>query len=176
MDDSGRPVTKGVDKEGKPVFVMRYVGPQDAQEGSSLRIVWALPKLYITETTGPTPVAKDIYITHGTKRAYKARGVLDDVEVEDSVDPNEVLAAQNEQKAASETNESEATGISTNAEDFPAAAGGGSSNYIGGTSDGSSPHPAGADGDASESGRKRKSGESSGNHKKSRKVVVEEDF
>ena len=182
MDDSGRPVTKGLDKEGKPVFVMRYVGPQDAQEGSTLRVVWALPKLYITETTGPTPVAKDIYITHGSKRPSRARGVLEDVEVEEGVDPNEVLAAQNENiksSAADAAEYAEKRAVSSS--------GGFGSGFIesnssnGGASNGvaanSSPHKSHGDEEESEFGRKRK-GESSGAgvSKKSKRVVVDEDF
>jgi hypothetical protein len=97
LDDSGKPVIKSTDSTGKPTFVMRYVGPQDAIQGSNLRVVWELPKIYITETTGPTPVAKDVYITHPKKKASsKARGVLEDVEVEDSVDQEEILAVQKE--------------------------------------------------------------------------------
>jgi len=97
LDESGKPVIKSTDSTGKPTFVMRYVGPQDAIQGSTLRVVWELPKIYITETTGPTPVAKDVYITHPKKKAStKARGTLDDVEVEDLVDQEEILAVQKE--------------------------------------------------------------------------------
>jgi hypothetical protein len=57
VDESGKPVQKG-EKDGKPVYQMRYVGPQDAMPGSTLTIVWSLSKLYLTESTGP--IAEDV--------------------------------------------------------------------------------------------------------------------
>jgi hypothetical protein len=70
---------------------MRYVGPQDAMPGSNLTVVWSLSKLYLTETTGPTSVAKDIYIKPQVKKSKSSRG-LDGVEVDDSADANESIA------------------------------------------------------------------------------------
>lgn len=90
IDESGKPVIKG-EKDGKPVYQMRYVGPQDAIPGSSLTVVWSLSKLYLTETTGPTSVAKDIYIKPQVKKTKMSRG-LDGVEVDEAADANESLA------------------------------------------------------------------------------------
>lgn len=166
MDSSGRPVTKGTDKDGNPVFQMRYVGPQDAHEGSTLRIVWAIPKLYITETTGPTPVAKDIYITHGTKRPSRARGVLDEVEVEEGADPKEILAVQHENIKASAAEEA-----------LPESGASDTAGYAASSSAAPASPVRNAD-DSSDAGRstKRRGDAMSGTTKKARKVVVEEDF
>jgi hypothetical protein len=90
LDSSGNPISKGI-KDGKPNYVMRYVGPQDALPGCTLTIVWQLSKLYLTETTGPTSVAKDIYIKPKVKKSADVNRNLDDVEVVDA-DADESLA------------------------------------------------------------------------------------
>ena len=83
LDSNGNPISKGT-KDGKPNYLMRYVGPQDAIPGCTLTVVWQLSKLYITETTGPTSVAKDVYIKPKVKKAANIERGLDDVEVVDA--------------------------------------------------------------------------------------------
>jgi hypothetical protein len=90
LDSSGNPISKGT-KDGKPNYVMRYVGPQDAVPGCTLTIVWQLSKLYLTETTGPTSVAKDIYIKPKVKKTEQVERALEEVEVVDA-DADESLA------------------------------------------------------------------------------------
>jgi hypothetical protein len=100
LDASGNPIIKG-EKDGKPVYQMRYVGPQDAMPGSNLTVVWSLSKLYLTETTGPTSVAKDIYIKPQVKKSKISRG-LDDVEVDETADANESIAVLSSMRADEE--------------------------------------------------------------------------
>ena len=68
-------------KDGKPV--MRFVGPQDATQGSQLTVIWQLNKVYITETTGPTASAKHVYIIPAPKKQTKSG--LDDIDVVDDL-------------------------------------------------------------------------------------------
>jgi len=97
VDASGKPIQKG-EKDGKPIYQMRYVGPQDAVPGCTLTVVWSLNKLYITETTGPTSAAKDVYIKPQIQK-NKAVRKLHDVEVEDSVDASETAAVLHSMRA-----------------------------------------------------------------------------
>ena len=64
---------------------MRYVGPQDATPGSTVTVVWQLSKLYLTETTGPISVAKDVYIKPIQKKA-QAHRAIDGVEIDDAAE------------------------------------------------------------------------------------------
>jgi hypothetical protein len=92
QDSQGRPIVKDTDKSGKTSYVMRYVGPQDAVSGSSVTVVWQLSKLYLTETTGPTSVAKDVYIKPMAKKVVAHRA-MDDVEIDEDANVEESLDA-----------------------------------------------------------------------------------
>lgn len=85
MDDFGKPIIKSTDKDGKVNYQMRYVGPQDAAPGSTVTVVWQLSKLYLTETTGPISVAKDVYIKPIQKKA-QAHRAIDGVEIDDAAE------------------------------------------------------------------------------------------
>jgi len=68
-----------------------------------------LSKLYVSETTGPTAVAKDIYITPCPKKINNSsRPVLDSVEVE-SAEPESTISvvSENVQAAAPAAEEEE---------------------------------------------------------------------
>ena len=100
-DEFGKPVVKSVSPDGKVSYVMRYVGPQDAAFGATLTVVWQLSKLYLTETTGPTSVAKDVYIKPAQKKNV-GHAAMPDLEIESNVDASEMLLAiQNVRSAAS---------------------------------------------------------------------------
>ena len=111
VDAAGKPIVKG-EKDGKPIYQMRYVGPQDAMPGSNLTIVWSLSKLYITETTGPTSVAKDVYIKPQIKKVKTARA-LDGVEVDESADANESIAVLSAMHPEEENTSAKAEDVAT---------------------------------------------------------------
>ena len=156
LDASGKPIQKG-EKDGKPVYVMRYVGPQDAVQGCNVTVVWELSKIYITETTGPTCTAKDVYIKPQLNKATTGSSrKLDDVEVEDDADASESIAVLNAMRPEEEPVTSS---TSTALPSVPVVSS-------------ASPVPV-----ASESGKKRKSEKSSSeSSKKVKSEVVDEDF
>lgn len=186
LDDHGKPLVKEVSKDGKTSFVMRYVGPQDAVPGSTLTVVWQLSKLYLTETTGPTSVAKDVYIKPVQKKV-QAHKALDGLEIESDVNAEDTLGAvQNVQSLTTvSTNEEELLqqhAVSSKYEsedlvsdkqqededDSAAAAGAAESSF--------SPSQSS---DSTLSGKKRKSSDGTSSTKKSsssKKVNVSEDF
>ena len=90
------------DSENKTVW--RFVGPQDAMPGCKLSVVWQISKIYITETTGPTAAAKEVYITPGEKKSSKQG--LDGVDIEEVDDETAARALMhNEEDKADEVKE-----------------------------------------------------------------------
>jgi hypothetical protein len=110
QDASGRPVVERTDATGKPVFRMRYVGPQDAVPGSQVTVVWSLSKLYLTETTGPIAVAKQVFIKPAARKPKAGAALLDDVELDDGADAGDALAALTSLRPADDGSESAAGG------------------------------------------------------------------
>jgi hypothetical protein len=157
LDQAGKPIVKG-EKDGKPVYQMRYVGPQDAMPGSNLTVVWSLSKLYLTETTGPTSTAKDIYIKPQVKKTKAVRG-LDDVEVDECADANESIAILSSMRADDEEDNIDIPTKETTKE----------------------AHIPDAFVTSADESRKRKTvaaseGTPSGSSKKKKSVIIEEDF
>jgi hypothetical protein len=76
-------------KDAKPL--MRFVGPQDCPTGSQLTVIFGIPKLYITESCGPTAVAREVYIKPAPKKVAK-KG-LEDADIVTDVDPEALRTA-----------------------------------------------------------------------------------
>ena len=89
LDSNNKPIQIG-EINGKPLYKMRYVSPFDATPGSTATVVWSLSKLYLTESFGPTCIAKDVYIKPLMKKATSR--VLDDVEIDTSANANDSVA------------------------------------------------------------------------------------
>ena len=82
MDAAGN-VLVGAD--GKPL--RRFVGPQDCEKGAQVTVLFSIPKLYVTETTGPTAAAKEVYIKKAAKKTlaktHDGIAVSSDIDIEE---------------------------------------------------------------------------------------------
>jgi len=90
--ENGSPVQTG-EKDGKPVYQTRFVGPQDAMPGYTCTVVFNISKVYITESVGPILVAKEVYIKPAPKKQPKSDKGIPTVEIVESVDMEEMKAA-----------------------------------------------------------------------------------
>lgn len=94
---------------------LRYVGPEDCKRGSKVAIVFRIPKVYITETAGPTLSIKEVYIKNlPPKEEVK---VMEGAEL---VDEDELLALL---ELSSSTSTTPSTSVSTSTLSAPVVSG-----------------------------------------------------
>jgi hypothetical protein len=92
MED-GSPVQTG-EKDGKPTYQTRFVGPQDVLPGYTCTVVFNISKVYISDSnTGPILVAKEVYVKPAPKKQAKTEKGIPSVEIVESVDMEEMKAA-----------------------------------------------------------------------------------
>ena len=104
----GTPLQIG-EKDGKPLYQTRYVGPQDALPGYTCTVVFNISKVYISDSnTGPILVAKEVYIKPAPKKQAKSDKGIPTVEIVESVDMEEMKAAT---ESIVPTEETEATDV-----------------------------------------------------------------
>jgi len=65
--------------------VWRYVGPQDVTWNSEAVVVWNIQKIYVTESVGPTLVAKQVYVKPAPKSTQNKTSIDSETLKEDDV-------------------------------------------------------------------------------------------
>lgn len=78
------------DASGKIVF--EWVGPKHAKPNSLVTAVFKIPKMYVTETMGPTPQVCEVFVK---PISSKAKETLENCDVVEDVDPLELIKAMN---------------------------------------------------------------------------------
>jgi hypothetical protein len=93
---------------------LRYVGPEDCKRGSKVAIVFRIPKVYITETAGPTLSIKEVYIKNlPPKEEVK---VMEGAEL---VDEDELLALLELSSSSSTSTSTYSTSVSSSTPSAP---------------------------------------------------------
>lgn len=104
LGEDGKPIISGTTADGKPIYKMRWVGPQDAKPHSRITPVCSFSKMYVTDSFGPTVVAKELYVKAAPPRS---KSTLAGHAVDTSISAEDALAALSATAEASEAADSE---------------------------------------------------------------------
>jgi len=97
LDENGSPIITGEGSDGKPLYKMRFVGPQDAKTGCKVKVIHKLSKLYVSESFGLIANANTVLIYEAEKKSHGSQGALEakdlGIEVESEVNENSIAMA-----------------------------------------------------------------------------------
>jgi hypothetical protein len=108
VGDDKKPIISGTTHDGKPIYKMRWVGPQDAKQYSRITPVVSFVKMYVSSEFGPTLTAKELYVKAAPP---KPKSTLAGHDVDASISAEDALAAltaTSEAAEAAAASESEA--------------------------------------------------------------------